>query len=114
MERQHTHQAVMYQVMIWLGISSEEYAQYQYEFGLRFLKATCGPDAESLQRLERSRKFWYWWQNKWVETDQRFNALPALEKYVRWWIEAAWLNMHNPELLATEMAQNPSLITISS
>lgn len=64
--------SVKIQVMKALGWDIETYASFQYETGLEYLKQYVPEDEEGRAMLERSRIFWNWWKNHWMQRDVEF------------------------------------------
>lgn len=50
----------------------EQYAEFQYQSGLRYLKAYLPGDPEAGELLSRCRVFWNWWKNHWTNRDEMF------------------------------------------
>jgi hypothetical protein len=58
-----------------LKCSEAEYAEVQYQEGLKYLKYYLPGDQHSADTLSRSRIFWNWWKNHWTTRDLRFKAI---------------------------------------
>lgn len=55
-----------------LGWTELEYATFQYETGLAYLREYIPGDVEAIHALETSRIFWAWWKNHWIQRDMQF------------------------------------------
>lgn len=58
-----------------LKCTPEQYAEFQYQSGLRYLKEYLPGDAEAGEMLSRCRVFWQWWRNHWTNRDEMFLCL---------------------------------------
>lgn len=52
--------------------SEMEFAEFQYESGLTYLKAYLSKDAYGQDALAASKIFWNWWKNQWANRDEVF------------------------------------------
>lgn len=52
-----------------------QYAEFQYQSGLRYLKAYLPGDEEAGEMLSASKVFWAWWRNHWTNRDEMFLCL---------------------------------------
>lgn len=55
-----------------LELTEAEYAELQYNEGLRYLSAYIPDDEWGQDMLLRSRAFWNWWKNAWELRDRCF------------------------------------------
>lgn len=67
-----TDNSVKQQVLRALGWDIEMYAYFQYETGLEYLTRYIKNDPSGIDMLERSRIFWNWWKNHWLQRDSQF------------------------------------------
>lgn len=58
-----------------LKCTPDQYAQFQYNEGRKYIKHFLPGDAAAAAMLERSRAFWAWWKNHWANRDERFLEL---------------------------------------
>jgi hypothetical protein len=59
-------------ILALLNWDEGQYAWYQYEQGLAYLKAYLKGHVHSMQVLEENRTFWNWWKNHWALRDELF------------------------------------------
>lgn len=58
-----------------LKCTPEQYAEFQYQSGLRYLKEYLPGDPEAGEMLSASKVFWAWWRNHWTNRDEMFLCL---------------------------------------
>lgn len=58
-----------------LECSEGQYAEFQYQSGLKYLKHYMSSDQHSADMLSRSKVFWSWWRNHWTNRDEHFLCL---------------------------------------
>jgi hypothetical protein len=58
-----------------LNCSPGQYNEFQYQSGLKYLKAYLPEDEHSAELLTRSKVFWNWWKNHWTNRDEMFLCL---------------------------------------
>lgn len=58
-----------------LECTPEQYAEFQYQAGLKYLKHYMPNDPTSADNLSRSTVFWNWWRNHWANRDEHFMCL---------------------------------------
>lgn len=59
-------------VMKLLKWSEMDFAEFQYESGLTYLKAYLPKDVYGQEALAASKIFWNWWKNQWANRDEVF------------------------------------------
>lgn len=55
-----------------LGWTELEYNQFIYDTGIAYLHQYIPDDRPGIAALERSRIFWNWWKNHWIQRDMQF------------------------------------------
>lgn len=73
-QQQKKEQILKQRICELLQWDESEYANFQYETGLAYLHAYIPNDPEGADELTRSRIFWKWWINAWVQRDESFIA----------------------------------------
>jgi hypothetical protein len=58
-----------------LQCSQAQYNELQYKEGLKYLKYYLPGDKHSADLLSRSKVFWAWWKNHWINRDVSFMCL---------------------------------------
>jgi hypothetical protein len=71
-QQQLKAQSLKQRVCELLQWTDEEYAAFQYETGLAYLKGYIPYDSYGADQLSRSRTFWNWWKNQWQQRDEKF------------------------------------------
>lgn len=90
-----------------LECKPEQYAEFQYQSGLRYLIAYLPNDAHSQRLLTYSKVFWNWWKNHWTIRDEEFLCLA--QKYTirnREIVLQLYLQYNNGKYLANEFHPN--------
>lgn len=62
----------MNDVLTLLGWSEEQYAQFKYENGLKYLSMYMNGLHDMIRAAESDKMFWNWWRNCWDLRDQVF------------------------------------------
>jgi len=86
------------QVCALLDWDDEQYATFQYEMGLAYLQEYIPNDAHGADQLTRSKVYWRWWTNLWMQRDEIF----LNEVQDNWSLEDRlyiYLDSNNPSLL---------------
>jgi hypothetical protein len=86
------------QVCQLLQWADEDFAAFQYEMGLAYLKEYIPNDPHGADQLSRSKTFWNWWKNQWAQRDEKFIAMHR----PNWKYEDTlyiYLDEHNPAIL---------------
>ena len=83
------------QLLCWTEL---EYAQFQYESGLKYLRTYIPGDEAGIYALERSRIFWSWWKNHWAQRDAQYvanineaNSVARMREYYIWFNDPEYL-----------------------
>lgn len=92
-----------------LGWDEQQYADFQYECGLRYLRHSIPADNWGQDWLQRAAIFWNWWKNEWCRRDAEF-----CEPEEGWHPELLgtenmrrlYHHEHNPIVLASEIYPN--------
>ena len=71
-EQQKRHYEAKRAVMQALCWTEENYAYMQYNSGLHYLALYLDGYPEAIDMLLRSRLWWAWWRNRWVERDEQW------------------------------------------
>lgn len=58
-----------------LQCTPDQYSEFQYQSGLRYLREYLPGDPEAGEMLSRCRIFWNWWKNHWTNRDEMFLCL---------------------------------------
>lgn len=68
------HNAIVHMkdVLMMLDWSEEQYAQFKYETGLKYLQLYMKGLPQMISYAESDRMFWNWWRNCWDNRDQVF------------------------------------------
>lgn len=102
--------AVVIQLLKWDEL---EYAMFQYESGLAYLRFYIPWDKEGQRMLEESELFWNWWKNQWLLRDEDFCGLYKqilLDKYGVENLRRTYLRMNDAEYLASEIYPNKAVL----
>lgn len=69
------------QVQEALGWSLAQYATYQHDMGLRYLREVFDTDVPMIDHIPHHREYWSWWRVHWMRTDKEFlETLPLLHQ----------------------------------
>lgn len=69
MKQNNLHARIIQQLLNWDEL---QYGQFIYDCGLQYLHQYIIDDADGIATLERSRIFWTWWRNHWMQRDEQF------------------------------------------
>lgn len=90
----------------WLQWDEMQYATFQYECGLAYLRHYINQDPWGQDMLQRSRLFWNWWKNQWSSRDASF-CDQETEEGVRALgvdnLRRLYLHLHDAAHLASEI-----------
>lgn len=109
-EQANKVKAVVMQLLQW---SELEYANFQYESGLAYLRHYIPTDKWGQDMLQRSRLFWNWWKNQWLLRDECFLAVgkEILTNAVSTEnLRRLYFHDHNPATLASEIYPNRTVL----
>lgn len=62
-------------ILALLQINEIRFHEIQYEQGCAYLKMYLNNDEYSVAVMERSKIFWTWWRNHWMNRDETFLSL---------------------------------------
>lgn len=97
-----------------LKCTPEQYAEFQYQSGLRYLKAYLPGDEEAAEMLSRCRIFWNWWRNHWTNRDEMFLCLhqenPLRDRQI---ILQLYLQYNSGKMLADSIHPNSVVLNES-
>lgn len=104
--------------------SEMDFAQYQYEQGIAYLRAylttsppnpLSGREGEewSISLIERSRIFWSWWKNHWTNRDQAFIDFTNNTAYNIDTLREIYYEMHDANVLAKCIYPNGVILSES-
>jgi hypothetical protein len=88
------------QVLTVLDWDMQEYADLQYEAGIRFLKYYHAGDDYVVQQLSESRHFWGWWRVNWHARDTDFLDCPERKGWNRRFSEIVYQQQNDVRMLA--------------
>lgn len=74
-ERENRAQRLKAAVCELLKWREEQYADFVWQCGTRYLQAYLKGDEHSVKQLEYNRVFWTWWKNHWANRDEDFLLL---------------------------------------
>lgn len=88
-----------------------EYATFQYECGLAYLRHYIPGDNWGQDMLQRSKLFWNWWKNQWTLRDESFCAMDSEVPTSRVGISTEnlrrlYLHLHDAAILASDIYPN--------
>ena len=66
--------SVKEQVQAVLGWSHEQYCEFQFKMGYRYLNLETEGNYTETQKMAENRLFWSWWMNHWTKRDKEFVA----------------------------------------
>lgn len=89
-----------------LEITELDYCQFQFEFGLAYLKA-YKPDDNGEVRY--NKLFWNWWKNHWSQTDELFKMCLINRNFNLSSARALYTSFHDPLIMAKEIRPHISL-----
>jgi hypothetical protein len=90
-----------------------QYATYQYEQGCAYLMKYLNGDGYSVSVMERSRIFWNWWKNHWMNRDEGFLEFVANTVYGLEDLRTFYSDVHDAETLAACIYPNGVILNES-
>lgn len=106
-------QSTKARIMALLNWSEVDYGNFQYETGLLYLHAYIPDDIEGIDMLTRSRIFWNWWKNHWLQRDQDFLNDAQVQHSHKTLIESMYVCSHCPNELAGQIRPQAIVLTES-
>ncbi len=106
-------QATKARIMALLNWSEVDYGNFQYETGLLYLHAYIPNDIDGIDMLTRSRIFWNWWKNHWLQRDQDFLKDVQVKHSHQTIIESMYVCTHCPDDLAGQIRPHAIVLTDS-
>lgn len=101
-EQALSQQQQVQRLLFW---SEEQYAWFQYETGLAYLKFYIRFEYGRKQ-LEERKTFWNWWKNHWNNRDAQFLGLQFLQELSVAERIDIYTDMHDARTLAAEIYPN--------
>lgn len=97
-----------------LECSPEQYAKFQYQSGLKYLKHYMPTDPNGADNLSRAKVFWAWWRNHWTNRDEHFLCLaektPIRDRDIKIQL---YTQYHDGKELATSIHPNSAVLNES-
>jgi len=102
-------------VMTLLQWTELEYAEFQYESGLAYLRHYIPWDKWGQDMLQRSKLFWNWWKNQWALRDESFCAMDSEVPTSEVGISTAnlrrlYYHLHDAAILASDIYPNRTVL----
>jgi len=95
-------------VMALLKCNEEQFATFQYEQGIAYLKSLASglpaDDGQFMNAMERSRTFWSWWRNQWTNADECF--IPCAYDLDRMQRAQVYYELHDGRILSGKIFPN--------
>ncbi len=83
-----------------LGIDEQEYSEYMYVYGVRYIKAYLPHDMNAWDKTQRSAEYWRSWRNNWMIREEEF--VKRAEQLPMWKLILEWEQLHNPDELVKQ------------
>lgn len=102
--------AVVIELLKWDEL---EYATFQYECGLAYLRHYIPGDKWGQDMLHHSKLFWNWWKNQWSLRDEDFCGLDMhvqIEKVSTENLRRTYWHLHDAAILASEIYPNRTVL----
>ena len=105
-------QSTKARIMALLNWSEVDYGNFQYETGLSYLRFYIPDDIEGIDMLTRSRIFWNWWKNHWLQRDAGFISYKrSLTECKTRTLIKIYQAVHCPQALAGELRPHAIVLT---
>lgn len=102
--------AVVIKLLQWTEL---EYAQFQYESGLAYLRHYIPTDKWGQDMLQRSKLFWNWWKNQWLLREEGFYYMEnevQMDKISTDNLRRLYCHLHDAATLASEIYPNRTVL----
>ena len=90
----------------------QQYAEFQYETGLNYLRHYIGFDPQAIDMLTRTRTYWNWWKNQWAIRDNQFIKADKPQLTTEFWIDV-YCELHDARTLAAEIYPDGQALGLS-